>query len=106
MTWRRPTLGGALFRGAHEIDEVAALDLIELQSPGDGVKNVLGHTADGAALELCVVLDADPREHGDLLATHPADAPAGAVAAQPGLLGRDAPPTAGKELADLAAGSH
>jgi hypothetical protein len=51
-----------------------------------------------------VVLDADPRELGDLTAAQPRDTASPTEIGKPGIGWRDARSTAGEELADLAAG--
>ena len=61
----------AVFAG--QVEQVGALDVVELQGPGDGVEDALGGSADVAALETGVVVEADPGELGDLLAAQPGD---------------------------------
>ena len=76
-------------------------DVVELQRPDDGLEDVLGHATDVAALELRVVLDADPRQHRHLLAAQPGDATPTTVGRQAGLLRGDPGPAARQELTDL-----
>jgi len=61
-------LDGQLLGGAHEVEQVGAFDVVELQGACDGVEDVFGDAADVAPLELRVVLGADPGDHGDLFA--------------------------------------
>src|SRR5207253_10688809 len=91
-------------RGADQLGEVRPLDVIELQRLADGVKDVLGDALYPAALELDVVLDADPGEHGHLIAPEPGHPTAAAISREPCPLRRDARPAGGQKLADLARG--
>ena len=70
------------------------------------LEHVFGDTAHAAALELGVVLDADPGEHGDFFASQPRHAAAPAVGVEPGLVGSDASSAGGQELADVGPASH
>ena len=65
---------------------MGAFDVVELQGTGDGFEDVFGDAADVAALELRVVLDADPGEHRHLFAAQPGHPPPASVGAQAGLL--------------------
>jgi hypothetical protein len=80
---------------------VGPFDVIELQRPGDSLEDVLGYAADVAALELCVVLDADPCQHRHLLAAQAGDATPATVGRQADLFRGDPGPAAGQELPDL-----
>src|SRR5205807_5537567 len=57
-----------------------------------------------SALELDVVLDADPGEHGHFVAPQPVHGTAAAISRQPCALRRDARPAGAQKLADLARG--
>ena len=84
---------------------MGSFDVVELQRASDGVEDVVGHAADGAAFELDVVLGADPGEHRHLLAAEACDA-ASSGGAQPGLVGCDAGATGREEVADRVAVGH
>jgi hypothetical protein len=83
-----------------EIEQVGALGIVELKSTGNGVEDGSRHPADGAALQLGVVLHADPRESGDLAAAQARDT-AHADIGHTRLLRSDLGPPRGQELADL-----
>src|SRR4051794_11200042 len=100
------TVGGALFGSVHDVEQVGALDVVQLEGAGDGIEDVVGDATNGAALELGVVLDTDPGEHGHLFAAQPLHATAAPVGAQPGLGRRDSGAAGGEELADLVPGPH
>jgi hypothetical protein len=86
---------------------VTALGVVELQRAGDGVQHALRDPAEVPALQAHVVVDADPGQHRDLLATQPGHPPVtAAVHGQPRLLGGDLRPPRGQELADLGAVVH
>ena len=57
-----------------EVEQVRALGVVELEGTGEGVEHGGGDAADGAALQLGVVLHADPGEGGDLAAAQTRDA--------------------------------
>jgi hypothetical protein len=79
---------------------VRALGVVELKRAGEPFEHELGDAADAAALQALVVLDAHPRQRGDLLAAQPGHAPL-AVGRQPHLFRRD-PRTPGRqELGDV-----
>lgn len=61
--------------GARQVGQVGALSLVQLQGARDGIEDRSGCSGDRAALELGVVLDADPGERGDFGASEPADSP-------------------------------
>jgi hypothetical protein len=61
----------SLLRGVDQVEQVGPLDIVEMQRVGDGVEDVVGDAANGAAFELRVVLDADPGEHRHFLAPDP-----------------------------------
>ena len=61
--------------GAGEVEQVRALRVIQLQRPRHRVEHGRGCAGDRAALELGVVLDADPGEHRDLGAAQARDTP-------------------------------
>src|SRR5262249_9536146 len=46
-------------RHVHEVDQVGAFDVVELQRPGERVEYVVGDAADAATLDARVVLDRD-----------------------------------------------
>ena len=83
------------------------LGLVELEGAGDGVEHAVGGALDVAALELGVIVDADAREVGDLLAPQAGHA-TGRVGgdSEPGPLGRDLRPARHQELAHLVAAIH
>ena len=92
-------------RGAGEVVEVGALGLVELERLGERFQHALRDTADVAALEALVVVDADAGERGDLLAPQPGDAPP-AMGRQAGLLRGDPRTPGGQELRDLGGRIH
>jgi len=49
-------------RGVHEVEQVRAFDVIELERPRERVEYVVGDAADAAALDARVVLDRDAGE--------------------------------------------
>jgi hypothetical protein len=61
----------SLVAGAHEVEEVRALRLVELKRPAYGIEHLVGHAARVAAFEPGVVLDADACDQRDLLAAQP-----------------------------------
>ena len=54
---------------------MGTLGVVELQGPGQRVEDALGDPGEVAALELGVVLDADPGQVGDLAAPQPGHPP-------------------------------
>ena len=92
-------------RGAREVEEVAALGVVELQRPGERFQDALGDPVNVTALQAGVVRDAHAGQDGDLLAAQSGDA-ATAVGGQPGLVRGDPGPARGEELADLFLGVH
>ena len=58
---------------------MVALRVVELEGVDEAVQHALGDAADAAALQPRVVLDADARQHGDLLAPQAGDAAVGAA---------------------------
>src|SRR5206468_10284674 len=91
----------SFLRRADQLEEVRSLDVVELKRLADGVEDVLGDPPNAAALQLDVVLDADPGEHGHLIAPQPGHTTAPAISRQPCPLRRDARPAGGQKLADL-----
>jgi hypothetical protein len=83
-----------------EVEQVGAFGVVELEGTGDGVEHGGGDAADGSALELGVVLHADPGQGCHLDATQARDA-AGADIGYVGLPGGDLGPPRGQELTDL-----
>jgi hypothetical protein len=81
--------------GAHEVEQMRALDIVELQRPGYRLKHVFRDAAGVPAFELGVVVDADPGEHSDFLAAQTRHAPVPAVGDQAGLLRGDPGPAGG-----------
>lgn len=61
---------------AGEVAEVCPLGVFELKRPGDCLEDLLGRMGRAALLEADVVIDADARELGKLLAAQPRDAAA------------------------------
>jgi hypothetical protein len=103
-----PPTGGAAPRragaagGAEQVFQVCSLRLVELQGVREAVDHAVGDAGGIAALELGHVLRGDPGQAGDLGAAQPRDpAAVSAVHRQAGLLGSDACPAGGEELADL-----
>ena len=84
---------------------MGAFGVVELQGTGDGVEHGGGDTADGAALQLGVVLHTDPGQSGDL-ATAQARDTAGADVGHAGLLRGDLGPPRDQELAYLGSVVH
>jgi hypothetical protein len=68
-----PGRGWSPFGGAHEVEEVRPLDLVELEGSRDRFEHIFGDASDVAAFELRVVLDADVGEERHLLASQPRD---------------------------------
>ena len=73
--------------GAGQVEQVLALDVVELQCPGDRVEHALGRAADVAALEPGVVVEADTGELGDLFAPQTRYPPFTAVVGMPACSG-------------------
>ena len=84
---------------------MGAFGVVELQGPGDGVEHGGGDTAEGAALQLGVVLHADAGQGGDLTTTQARDT-AGADVGHAGLLRGDLGPPRDQELAHLGSVVH
>ena len=84
---------------------MGALGVVELERVGERVEHAVRDAGGVAALQALVVLDAHPGQRGDLLAAQ-ARHLAAAVAAQPGLLGRDLRAPAGQELRELVRRVH
>jgi hypothetical protein len=77
---RCPTLGGAAagphagtgaVGGVSKVEQVGPFGVVELQGAGDRIEDGGRDAGEGAAFEFGVVLDADPREGGDLTAAQP-----------------------------------
>src|SRR3954447_8873866 len=99
-----PAAGGARARGvpdAGEVEQVRALDVVELQRDGDGVEHPVGGAADGALLQARVVVDAQAGHLGDLLAAQPGNASVAAVEGEAGPLRGDLRAPAGEEVPHL-----
>ena len=77
------------------------LGLVQLQGPGQRVQYALRDSAQVAAFEPGVVVDAHPGEERDLLAAEPGDPPVTSVRGQAGLVGLDLGPPGGQERPDL-----
>lgn len=56
----RPHARAGAVRGVRKVEEVGAFGVVELQGPGDRIENRRRDAGQTAALELAVVLDADP----------------------------------------------
>ena len=63
--------GALLVREAHQVDQVGALGVVELEGTTHGVHDILGDAARVAAFESRVPLDADPGHKRDFLAPEP-----------------------------------
>jgi len=68
---RRPAWRPLLVRRAHQVEQVRALRVVELERPADGIEHLVRHATGVAAFEPRVVLDADAGKEGDLLSTQP-----------------------------------
>jgi hypothetical protein len=85
---------------------VLAFGVVELQRPSHRLQHRLRCPGEVAALETGVIVDADSREQGDLLAPQALHPTFAAVGGQPGLLRADPRPAAGQELLDISAVIH
>ena len=86
---------------------MGALGLVEPQGARDGVQDAVRSAVHVPAFKLRVVVDADPGQFGDLLATEARDTPQIPVDhPQSHLLGRDLCATGLQELAYLAPPVH
>src|SRR4051794_9371988 len=84
-----------------------ALCVIEAQRAGDRVEHAVRGAVDVAAFELCVVVDADSGEAGDLCAAEPPyPSRPGLDHPQAGLIGSDLGPAGHQEVADFRAAIH
>jgi hypothetical protein len=88
---------------ADQVDEVGALDLIQLQGAGQGFEDLLGDPPGVAAFKARVVLDRDAGQQRHLLPTQPGHPPVPAIDGKAGALGGELGPSGGQELADLPA---
>ena len=79
---------------------------VELQGAGDGFEHALGDALKVAALDLDVVVGANPREHRDLLTAQAQHAAVTAVGREASLLRRDLGASRHQEIADLHASVH
>ena len=93
-------------RRAREIEQVVVLGIVESQGLADGVEHRLGHPAGVAALELGVVLDADPRQERHLAAPEARHPPLPSEHRQPRPRRRDLRPSRGEKLADVIFVTH
>ena len=66
---------------------MGAFGLVELQGPGQGVEDLLGHTVQVAPLEADVVVDAHPGQEGDLFPAEALDSAVSAGLARPACSG-------------------
>lgn len=101
-----PAGGGAGVRRPGQVEQVSPLGLVELQRPGQGVEDLLGHPAQVAALHADVVVHAHPGQERHLLPAQSLHAAIPAVDRDGGLLRRDPSPAGSQELLDLAAAVH
>ena len=69
-----PSQGVGPVGGPSQVEQVRALRVVELQCAGQGVKDGRGRAGEGAAFQLGVVLDADPRQRRCLTAPQSGDA--------------------------------
>jgi hypothetical protein len=106
MPARMPSTVGRGVAAASQVIEVLAFVVVELQRPGHSLEHRLRRTREVATLEAGVVVDADPCEHGDLLAPQALHPTYGAVGEQPSLLRADPRPAAGQEVLDISAVIH
>src|SRR5215212_11799464 len=91
---------------ASEIEEVRALGLVERERARNRLEHGLRDAAQVPALHAGVVVDADPGKERYLLAAQSRDPPVVAIGRESDLVGRDAGPPGGEELADLATRVH
>lgn len=102
---RLVTLARLRCRGAGKVVKVGAFGLVQMERPSERVQYAFGDTAEVAALQAGVVLDADPGQLRDL---SPAQSrhPTGPVGRQTGHPRGDLGSAGGQEVADLAAVVH
>ena len=74
---------------AGKVVEVVPFGLVELQRPGDGVKDAFGGAGQVPALKLGVVVHADTGEHRHLFAAQAGDPASAAKERQPCHFGSD-----------------
>jgi len=85
---------------------VGAFGLVEPECTRDAVEDGVGCAGQVSSFHADVVVDADAREQGDLLAPQPLHPAVAAVGGQPGLRGRDALAPRDEKLADLGSVVH
>ena len=94
--------GRAGLRRPGQVVQMGPLGLVQLQRVGDAVQDRIRRAGQVAALHPHVVVDADPGQQRDLLATQPLHpAVAAAVRRQAGLVRRQPGPPRDQEVADL-----
>ena len=97
---RRVSCSGLL--RAHEVEQMGAFGVIELQRARQRLEDAVGDAGGVAAFELGVVGDADTGERGDLLAAQAGNTTwTAAEGADARLRGRDPAAPRGEELLDL-----
>ena len=100
---RRDGVGSA---AAGQVVQVLPFRVVELQGARHRLQHRLRRAGQIAALQPGVVVDADPGQHGDLLAPQTLHPPPVTMGGQPGLLGGEPGPAAGQEVPDVSAAVH
>jgi hypothetical protein len=86
--------------------QVLPFGVVEMQGAGHRLQYRLRRAGQIAALQSGVVVDADPGEHGDLLAPQTLHPPPLTMGGQPGLFWGEPGPAAGQEVLDVCAAVH
>jgi hypothetical protein len=89
-----------------QVKQVGAFGLVELKRVRDAVEDSVGCAGQVSSLHADVIVNADAREQGDLLASEPLHPAVAAVGGESGLRGRDALAPRDEELADLGSAVH
>ncbi|BCW56052.1 hypothetical protein NicSoilB11_34740 [Arthrobacter sp. NicSoilB11] len=79
---------------------------VQFQGTGNGIQDTVRNAAEVPAFQPGVIVHADARQPGHLLAAQPRYAPPAAVRFNAGLLRGDAPTAGGQELSDLGSVIH
>ena len=102
-----PALARRLGLGrAGEVEQVVAFSVVQLQRPGDALKDGVRGAGEVAAFHPDVVVDADSRKQRDLFSAQSCYPAGAAVGGQASLGGSDSGPPGGEELADLRSVVH